>query len=189
LKTTVCAEPLLVKVDCNNGTERCYYAARRLERTGDKDIIINIQGDNVIFDPAIIERMLFCMQYYEFDLVTAITTLSYAKLHDPNLVKAIVYLDSFEGCEDLFKVKDFSRFPFRDPEVNFQHVGIYAYRFPTLHWYMEQEISRREGSLSLEQMRFVDAGKLIGAIYTDKPYCSINVPEDIEEAECFLKGR
>ncbi|CAK8561279.1 unnamed protein product [Lathyrus sativus] len=83
------ADVIMTSESCRNGTERCSEA---LEKLGKKyDIVVNIQGDEPLIEPEIIDGVVKALQAAP-DAVfsTAVTSLKPEDALDPNRVKCVV---------------------------------------------------------------------------------------------------
>ncbi|XP_074571604.1 3-deoxy-manno-octulosonate cytidylyltransferase, mitochondrial-like isoform X1 [Curcuma longa] len=83
------ADVVITSVECRNGTERCSEAIQKLGK--DYDIIVNIQGDEPLIEPEIIDGIVKALQEAP-DAVfsTAVTSLKPEDGLDPNRVKCVV---------------------------------------------------------------------------------------------------
>ena len=112
-----------------SGTDRVAEAARGL----DADVIINLQGDEPLVDPAALDRLADLLHHdREAEMATlAVPIQSREQWHDPNCVKVV--------CDRLGQALYFSRSPIpfvrdgtprfeAEPPAFLQHLGLYAYR-------------------------------------------------------------
>ena len=67
------------------------------------------------------------------------------------------------------------------------HIGIYAYRADVLRRITSMPPSPLETSESLEQLRWLQAGLRIRTAESSHRTVGIDTPEDLVEAEAFLK--
>ncbi|KAG6531146.1 hypothetical protein ZIOFF_004920 [Zingiber officinale] len=77
------ADVVMTSVECRNGTERCSEAVQKLGK--DYDIVVNIQGDEPLIEPEIIDGIVKALQSAP-DAVfsTAVTSLKPEDSLDPN---------------------------------------------------------------------------------------------------------
>jgi len=155
---------------CANGTERCFFAAQEL-RLANNDVVINVQGDMLIFDASVLDKLKVAMEKERGrDVVwTAYAPIRKNELRDPNRVKVLVDLQTK-------KVSAFSRI-MDDVEMPFLHVGIYAYRVDFLHRYVKLEQTEAEKGQKLEQLRFPG---VIKALRTTAP-TTIDCESDVKK--------
>ncbi|KAL7243754.1 hypothetical protein ACSBR1_016054 [Camellia fascicularis] len=83
------ADVIMTSESCRNGTERCNEALQKLQKSF--DIVVNIQGDEPLIEPEIIDGVVKALQAAP-DAVfsTAVTSLKPEDASDPNRVKCVV---------------------------------------------------------------------------------------------------
>ncbi len=171
-----------------NGTARCSEVLKTLSLQGDKfDIVVNIQGDEPFIDPSNIDMVSSLFSDGKTEIGTLVKVIhKYDELFNPNVVKAIIDNNSFAIY--------FSRQPIpflRDADKNnwtnkfnyFKHIGIYAYRTPTLNTIVELPIGKLEEAESLEQLRWIENGIKIKVNITDFESIGIDTPDDLTKLE------
>ncbi|MEX2271027.1 MAG: 3-deoxy-manno-octulosonate cytidylyltransferase [Vicinamibacterales bacterium] len=158
------------------GTDRLAEAVRFL----DADIIINVQADEPLIEPAMIDQAAAAL---EDAPAAAIGTLrkaieTEAELANPNVVKVVVDLSG--------RALYFSRaaVPFvrdgRRAHSAWRHVGIYAYRREALLQLAALPPTPLEQSESLEQLRALEHGFVIQTAETSHDTIGVDTPEDLE---------
>ena len=181
-------EAALTSPDHPNGTSRVAEVARNM----DTDIVINIQGDEPLIDSRMIDEVVHLL-LSDPDVVTATLCSPLddpAMINDPNVVKVVLdrhgdalyfsrsvipYLRGVEPSEWL------SRHTF------YKHIGLYAYRVPTLKKITSMPQGVLEKAESLEQLRWLEAGLHIKVGYTDVKTIGIDTPHDLELAQLALR--
>jgi len=166
------------------GSERVAEAAGSLSA----DLIINLQGDEVLIDPGLIARLPELFQDPEVRMATAVARLAHnAPVEDPSLVKAVLDRNN--------NVLYFSRRPIpfgldggRPQPDFFGHLGVYAYRRETLLEIYRQPAGTLELVEGLEQLRALQAGQPIRALVWEAEHFGINTPQDLEQANRILNG-
>jgi 3-deoxy-manno-octulosonate cytidylyltransferase (CMP-KDO synthetase) len=162
-----------------SGTDRVGEAAR-LVGLEPADIAVNIQGDQPLFDPVMIEEVAAPLLE---DPGIPMTTLIYRIVREeeithPNAVKTVVDKDGFAVY--------FSRatIPFmRGPEVEpvyYKHHGIYAYRNDFLQEFCKLPQGFLERAERLEQLRALENGFRIKVVVTEKDSIEVDTPEDLK---------
>ncbi|MEK8018494.1 MAG: 3-deoxy-manno-octulosonate cytidylyltransferase [Candidatus Parabeggiatoa sp.] len=175
--------------NCASGTERIVSILEQLEG----DIIVNVQGDLPLIEPAIIDQLIDGFQKTTPlpDIITPVCPIEDDKIFDPNLVKVTRQHDGYA----LY----FSRHPIpylRDEKPEnwskstpfFGHIGIYAYRREVLEAYHSFPTSPLEEAEKLEQLRFLQAGKRILTLMTAHYPISVDTQADLERVCHFLKS-
>jgi len=177
-----------------SGTDRIACAARIVcgGDFADDDILVNIQGDEPLIDPALIDALAAKLaDDPKWDMATAVTPIkSAADLAAKTVVKVV--LDRDDGA--LY----FSRAPIpcdRDHEADLasglyvRHLGIYAYRGAFLKRYVSEPPCALERTEKLEQLRALWMGAKIAVIRTDDEGVGVDTPEDAIRIEAILKDR
>ena len=177
-----------------SGTDRIACAARIVcgGDFADDDILVNIQGDEPLIDPALIDALAAKLaDDPKWDMATAVTPItSAADLAAKTVVKVV--LDREDGA--LY----FSRAPIpcdRDHEADLasglyvRHLGIYAYRGAFLKRYVAEPPCALERTEKLEQLRALWMGAKIAVIRTDDEGVGVDTPEDAIRIEAILKDR
>ena len=179
-----------------SGTDRIACAARLREGAegdfADDDILVNIQGDEPLIDPALIDALALKLRLNaKWDMATAVTPIrSAADLAAKSVVKVV--LDRDGGA--LY----FSRAPIpcdRDHEPDLasglyvRHLGIYAYRGAFLKRYIAEAPCALEKTEKLEQLRALWMGARIAVVPTEDEGVGVDTPEDAERVARILADR
>lgn len=171
-----------------SGTDRIAEAAQIIG-VEQQDIIINIQGDQPIFDPDIILQLV---KPLEDDRDISMTTLKHriskqSSVNNPNHVKVVTDNQGFA----LY----FSRHPipfFRDSESSgehYKHLGFYGFRMGFLIRFTRLSAGALETAEKLEQLRALEHGFRIKVVETSFDSVEVDVPEDVERVEKILDIR
>ena len=175
----------MTRPDHPSGTDRVAEAAA----PGDDDIVINIQGDEPLISPGLIDALAERMRS---DAAWAMATVAcpirtMRDLEARTVVKVVVAQDG--GA--LY----FSRLPIpcrRDGEADvgsglyLRHVGIYAYRGAFLKRLVAEPPCALEKTESLEQLRALYLGGRIAVIQADEAGVGVDTPEDVAAVERLL---
>jgi 3-deoxy-manno-octulosonate cytidylyltransferase (CMP-KDO synthetase) len=161
------------------GTDRVAEVAR----SRDFPYVVNLQGDEPVFDPALVESMIDRLAGSpDVDIVTACHPIETQEDFDnPNFVKVVMDGDG----NALY----FSRSPVpaggvaTGPATPYRHVGIYAYRKDSLLRFTTLPSTDLERTERLEQLRALENGMRIAVLITDKPTLGVDVPEDVINVE------
>ena len=177
-----------------SGTDRCWEAY--VNHGGHESVIINIQGDEPFIHPSQLQAIMACFDDESTDIATLVRSFDsarpYADLDNPNTAKVVV--------DAQMKAKYFSRsvIPFvrgveRDQWPSrvqyFIHIGLYAYRASVLEAITQIPQSTLELAESLEQLRWLENGYTIKTAISNVETIGIDTPEDLAEAEQYLKNR
>ncbi len=180
-------EVVMTASDLPSGTDRVAVAAQ----AGAEDIVINIQGDEPLMDPALIDALAERMLRTGEEMATAACPIrSHEQLMARTVVKAILREDD--------SAIYFSRLPIpcrRDGEPDlasglyWRHLGIYAYRGDFLAKLIATPPCALEQAESLEQLRALWLGGRIGIIRTEDEGVGVDTPEDVAIVEELLRKR
>lgn len=168
--------------DLRSGSDRIAAVARHLPEA---EIIVNVQGDEPLIPPAMIDE---AVQPLLDDASLQVGTLAQristaAELEDPNVVK--VTLDRAGRC--LY----FSRSPIpygrgltpdallRGTAV-YKHIGLYVFRKEFLLRYASLDQTPLEHAEQLEQLRILEHGYPLHAVVTTYTSLAVDTPADLE---------
>jgi 3-deoxy-manno-octulosonate cytidylyltransferase (CMP-KDO synthetase) len=156
------------------------------------DAIVNIQGDEPLIDPAVIDEVAGALAHTEMS--TAATPVSSPDEYEsPNVVKVVVsaagralyfsrrtipYLREAAGGSVS---EQLAAFPF------LKHLGIYGYRRETLLRLVKFPVSPLERAERLEQLRALENGIPIAVVEVDYDSVGVDVPADVARVERMLK--
>jgi len=171
----------------NTGTERCLEASRKLYPSIKFDVILNIQGDEPLIAPDLIDCL--CSEFAKKNTQIATMAKVLKNMEDvknPNVVKLVMNNNN--------RALYFSRFaiPYirnsKDNYSNFyQHIGIYAYRKDILNKICKLKPTALEQAESLEQLRWLENGYSINVGITDTESLAVDVPDDILKVEAYIR--
>ncbi|KAK7257215.1 hypothetical protein RIF29_31019 [Crotalaria pallida] len=182
------ADVIMTSESCRNGAERCNEALQKLEKK--YDIVVNIQGDEPLVEPEIIDGIVKALQAAP-DAVfsTAVTSLKPEDAYDPNRVKCVV--------DNRGYAIYFSRglIPFnKSGKVNEQfpymlHLGIQSYDAKFLNIYSELQPTPLQLEEDLEQLKVLENGYKMKVIKVDHEAHGVDTPEDVPKIESLMRER
>ena len=165
---------VMTRTDHATGTDRLAEVA---EKMTDYDLIINVQGDEPLIDPTVIDALVEpFLADARLSMATAKTLLTdEEEIANPNNVKVITDLTD----NALYFSR--ARIPYaRNEGANvYKHIGIYAYRRDFLLSYARMAQTPLERSESLEQLRALENGHRIHVIETDAVFIGVDTEEDL----------
>lgn len=173
---------MLTSSEHPTGTDRLAEVARAHT---DYDIIINVQGDEPLIAPEIIDKLAAAFdEEPELVMATLASVMDESEYANPNAVKVVTDLQGYA----LY----FSRSLIPFPRVNveempvYKHIGIYAYRRDFLLAFAALKPTPLEQSESLEQLRALEYGHRIKVLKTDFQSIGVDTPEDLEKVNQLL---
>ena len=165
---------VMTRIDHATGTDRLAEVA---EKMTDYDLIINVQGDEPLIDPTVIDALVEpFLADAQLSMATAKTLLTdEEEIANPNNVKVITDLSG----NALYFSR--ARIPYARNEGAkvYKHIGIYAYRRDFLLSYARMAQTPLERSESLEQLRALENGHRIHVIETDAVFIGVDTEEDL----------
>ncbi len=178
-------EAVLTAEDLPSGSDRVAAAIRRIDPERHYDVVVNLQGDLPMIEPAVVRACLDALSFPGADISTvAALVVDPDEAANPNVVKAIAALAESSGPVEA---RDFVR---RLPEGArppfWHHIGIYAYRRAALERFVALPPSAREVERRLEQMRALDNAMSIAIARVDTVPLGVDTPADLERARFLM---
>ena len=178
----------MTRSDHPSGSDRIAEVATRL----DCDAIVNIQGDEPLIDPAVINAVASALEREEMS--TAATAIKDPKEYDnPNVVKVIVNTAGralYFSRRTIPFLREAANRPVNEQLAAFpflKHLGIYGYRRAALLRLVNYPVSPLEDAEKLEQLRALDHGIPMAVVTVDYDSIGVDVPADAERVEKLLK--
>lgn len=174
-----------------SGTDRVAEVVRGLSA----DIIVNVQGDEPLIRPEMIEEAIspFIKRQeargkgQEIEVTTLKKRITDPEeLNSPDVVKVVTDKEGFA----LY----FSRVPIpyhrdrnehRQP-IAYKHIGLYVYRRDFLLRFTEEPPSQLEEIEKLEQLRMLENGTRPFVVETKYDSIGVDAPEDLEKVKKFF---
>ncbi len=198
-------EAVLTERDHPSGTDRLAEAARIL-KLDPSQIVVNVQGDEPLIDPALISSV--ARRLAETPAATIATAAhqidTLADYLNPNVVKVVSDAGSmatmFSRAPVPFDRDHFAGFPARIPDdlgaalrsrgLPLRHIGIYAYRVAFLEQYPRLERAPTEELEALEQLRALWHGYRIALLITAAaPPAGVDTAEDLARVRAVFAAQ
>jgi len=180
----------MTAADHPSGTDRIAELAARCVC----EAVVNIQGDEPLIDPAVIDAVARALATSEMS--TAATPIAKPEDYEnPNVVKVVVSaagralyfsrrtIPYLRDAASRSATEQLAAFPF------LKHLGIYGYRRETLLRLVKFPVSPLEAAEKLEQLRALENGIPIAVVKVDHDSVGVDVPGDVERVERLLAGR
>jgi len=168
----------MTRGDHLSGTDRVAEVAS----AENAEIIVNIQGDEPLIDPAAIDASILPMVHEPGVVMSTLKKKieDPREIGDPNVVKVVT---NREGDAIYF-----SRCPIPyEREVaashsipRFKHIGLYVYQRDFLLGYSALPVGPLEQAERLEQLRALENGFRIRVVETEYESLGVDTPEDLE---------
>ncbi|RXZ45650.1 3-deoxy-manno-octulosonate cytidylyltransferase [Crenobacter cavernae] len=186
-------DAVMTREDHASGTDRLAEAVARLELPADT-VVVNVQGDEPLIDPALIDRLAELLANTDAPMATLVHAIhSAAEFFNPNVVKVVLDDDGFARyfsrapipyARDAFAA---SRDALPEGLPAWRHVGLYAYRAGFLDTYTRLAIAPTERFEALEQLRVLWHGHRIAvATLQAAPPAGVDTPEDLERVRALF---
>jgi 3-deoxy-manno-octulosonate cytidylyltransferase (CMP-KDO synthetase) len=164
-----------------SGTDRVAEVAA----SDDSSVIVNIQGDEPLIDPAAIDLAVLALREGDAPMATLKRRIvNRADLQNPNVVKVV----TARSGDAIY----FSRCPIpfhrESSGVYFQHIGLYVYRREFLLSYSDLPVGPLESAEKLEQLRALENGFRIRVAETEYESVGVDTPEDLEKVNSLFEA-
>jgi 3-deoxy-manno-octulosonate cytidylyltransferase (CMP-KDO synthetase) len=188
---------VMTRADHQTGTDRIAEVAHNLRA----EIIVNVQGDEPLIDPATIDRVVRALEDAEAQMATTFEPIDNAE----DALNSSVVKVAFDKHQ---YATNFSRNPIPFPNqaveqygsleaalrqepallFNFKkHTGLYAYRREFLLEFTRWPQSENERKESLEQLRALDRGVKIKVVEAASPSIGVDTEEDLKKVRALLE--
>ena len=196
-------ESVLTSENCKTGTDRIQEILGHLKR--DPDFIVNLQGDNPLCPPWIINAIIDAYKNDQsIEVATPCVRLTWQELEKfrnhkkttPFSGTTVVVNKNMQAIwfskNILPAIRNEEKYKKTDPNFSpvLRHIGLYGYRTDILNQIHSLEESYYEQYEGLEQLRFLENGIKINVVMVDykgrESMSGIDSPQDIERAEQLL---
>ena len=178
-------EVILTDVNHLNGTSRI---AEVCEKITDYDVIINIQGDEPLIEPAMINSLINVFKDEE-DLKMATLKHKLLKKEDienPNYVKVVTDKKDYA----IYFSRSVIPYPRNENlDIYFKHVGIYGYKREFVLEYAKLKSTPLENSESLEQLRVLENGYKIKVLETPFEIIGVDTQDELEKVRKYISEK
>ena len=164
-------EIVMTSKDHVSGTDRVTEVVKGLDSA---ELIINIQGDEPLLDPKVIDGLIKIFDDSTVSMGTVVSRkIGIRDYLDRNVVKA--FLDENQNAYDFKR-------DIYDSDIGgvFRHIGFYGFDRDTLLQFSSLPASKNEIKYSLEQFRALDNGIKIKAFISNAQQQAIDSPEDLD---------
>jgi 3-deoxy-manno-octulosonate cytidylyltransferase (CMP-KDO synthetase) len=173
-----------------SGTDR----VAELARTVEADVFVNVQTDEPLMDPDLVDALIDLVEEEGLDFASAVAPIRDMRdFLDPNVVKVV--------CDARGDALYFSRAPIPWPRGEslapdapwpaglraHKHIGIYAYRRDPLLALAELPRCPTEMAESLEQLRVLDRGWKMRILEWDYDGVGVDTAEDLDRLREYIR--
>lgn len=176
---------IVTSTSCITGTDRVYQASLN----HNVDFVINVQGDEPIFDPEDIKKFISEVKKYnmEYEVFAGYTGINDKKDYLSNQIPKILLNKKSELIYT-------SRSPIPGSKNNEfkksnKQVCIYAYTINALKLFCSEEKTPIEKIEDLELLRFIENDVKVKMVKLSNTSISVDNPEDLKKVEKFLNRK
>ena len=195
----------MTRADHLSGTERVAEVAS----ADTAELIVNIQGDEPLIDPAAIDAAILPLLHDEdIEMGTLKKRIEDPReIGDPNVVKVVtdrsgnaIYFSrsTIPYVRSAIPLPDGPRgYPGSEgrggdsqapPVAHYKHIGLYVYRRDFLLGYSDLPVGPLEQAERLEQLRALENGYPIRVVETEYESLSVDTPEDLERVSRLFEA-
>jgi len=177
----------MTRADHPSGSDRIAEVAGRVDCDG----VVNIQGDEPLMDPAVIDAVAGALAGNEMSTAAA-PIKNPGEYDNPNVVKVVVNAGGgalYFSRRTIPYLREAASRPTSEQLAAFpflKHLGIYGYRRGTLLRLVQFPVSPLESAEKLEQLRALDHGIGIAVVRVDYDSLGVDAPEDVARVERIL---
>ena len=182
----------MTRDDHLSGTDRVAEVAS----AENAEIIVNIQGDEPLIDPAAIDAAILPMVHEPGVVMGTLKKRieDPREVSDPNVVKVVTDLQGdavyFSRCAIPFHRDGAGGAggPEGAPPACFKHIGLYVYQRDFLLAYSALPVGPLEQAERLEQLRALENGYRIRVVETEYESWGVDTPEDLERVSRLFQA-
>ncbi len=167
-----------------SGTDRCAEAFLKIPGREKYDYVINIQGDEPLINPILIDKLTELLDY-KTEIATAASVIKNLEdLENPNIVKVVMTMRKqalYFSRGVIPYVRGLEKKDWLENHDFYKHIGIYAYRSDVIEQIIKIPINVLEKTEKLEQLRWLGYGYKINVCITEYNNVGVDVPEDVDE--------
>ena len=174
----------MTREDHPNGTSRLAEVA---EKFPDADVIVNVQGDEPMIPPEIIDRLANAFaEEPELKMATMKARMQESEYGDPSAVKVVTDQNGYA----LYFSRSLLPYPRNKSNLFkvYKHVGIYAYTRTFLMQYAAMAPTPLEQVESLEQLRVLENGYKIKVLESSFQGVGVDTQADLDAVNKILGG-
>lgn len=155
----------------------------------DVRIVINIQGDEPLIHPTMIDDVArTLLDDSSISIATIMKKIETPEfIDDPNVVKVVVDKNNFALYFSRATIPYHAKNSEVQSPVYYKHIGLYGYTKDFLFIYKNLPVSKLENIERLEQLRALEEGYRIKVIETKYDTIGVDTPEDLRKVKDYLE--
>lgn len=176
----------------NSGTNRCLEAYEIISKeiNAQFDVVVNIQGDEPMLEPAQLTELMNCFENPKTELATLVAKV---KNNAELLNKSEVFVTFDINKRALYfsravipEIKGIDKSEWMNKTIYYKHVGLYAYTPSALKKFAGLPQSNLEITEGLEQNRWIENGYPIHVAITEFDSIPVDTKEDLENVRKLM---
>ena len=175
----------MTREDHPSGTDRLAEVASHYP---DVDVVVNVQGDEPMLPPEIIDRLAAVFEEDKtVDMATMKVVMRPEEYNQPAAVKVVTDKNGYA----LYFSRSLLPYPRKKIEGAkvYKHVGVYAYKRDFLLKYAKMQPTMLEQVESLEQLRALENGYKIKVLESDFQGVGVDTQEDLDAVNKLLGAK
>lgn len=187
------AEVVLTSDRHLTGTNRCLeaYHIFREKHHSAVDVVVNIQGDEPLLEPLLLSTLTDCFEDKNVEMATlAIQANNPRDLFDENKVFVVMDMHGdalYFSRSPLPHVRGVNKKDWLEHQHFYRHLGLYAYTPRALEDFATMPLGALEKAESLEQLRWLEAGRKLRVKVTNHESIAVDTPADLERVQQLFK--
>ena len=180
-------EAVMTRADHATGSDRVFEAVNKVDPEGDREIVINVQGDLPTLEPRLVRACLAPLATKGVHIATIACEIKEAEERtNPNVVKVVGTPVAPNRLRALYFTR--ATAPHGDGPL-YHHIGMYAYRRNSLERFIGLKPAPLEKRERLEQLRALEDNMRIDVELVDTVPLGVDTPADLEKARRELAKR
>ncbi len=185
-------EVVMTSTSCQTGSDRLAEVVREYSHIypelAKAEIIVNIQGDEPLVDPSVIEGLAKVLQRdHQAEVATAIKEIqSEEEALLASCVKCVIDKSGYALYFSRGLIPMGKNLKYETGRTYYKHIGIYGYRKAFLLEYGKLAATPLQLAEDLEQLKILEQGFRIKTLLVDKECVDVNTLEDIKKVEQLL---
>jgi len=174
-------EVIMTSTKHKTGTDRVGEVARKIKA----DVYVNIQGDEPLIEPDVIEKAI--EPFYKnkdlqvTNLMTAIKNPVQAI--NPTIPKVITNKDNI----GIYLTRSMAPYPKGRLDYKYyKQVCVYGFTPEALEFYCNSERGKIESIEDIEILRFIESGYKVQYVEVDSDTIAVDTPKDLEEVKKYI---
>ena len=174
-----------------SGTDRVGYAARSLP---DADIVVNIQGDEPLIEPAAVDEAVSPLVHDRSILAGTLVRRieSMSELTNPGIVKVVLDRDGnaiYFSRTPIPFARDLPADQWLNHHTYYKHIGLYVFQREFLCRFTEMAQTSLERTEKLEQLRILENGYRIKCVVTTFDSIPVDTQEDLDTVRGIISRK